>query len=56
MGSFVGISIALAVVAAWLTHIADCFISHSWGLLIAGAIFFPVGIVHGFGVWCGFWS
>lgn len=48
--------IGLAVFAAWLTHIVDCFMTHTWGLLIAGAIFFPVGIVHGFGVWFGFWS
>jgi hypothetical protein len=51
MKALIGLAIILSVFGAWLTHIADCFISHSWGLLIAGAIFFPVGIVHGFGVW-----
>ena len=27
----------------------------AWGFLIAGAIFFPVAIVHGVGIWFGFW-
>ena len=41
--------------AAWLTHVYVCFSEQSWGFLIAGAIFFPVGIVHGIGIWFGVW-
>jgi hypothetical protein len=36
---------------AWLTHIFTCFAQGLWGFLIAGAIMFPVGILHGFYLW-----
>lgn len=39
------------IVASWLTHVVVCFKSASWGFLIAGAVFFPVGVVHGTGIW-----
>lgn len=41
--------------AAWLTHLVRCFTAEQWGFLIGGAIFFPVAIVHGFGIWLGVW-
>lgn len=41
----------LGVLSAWLTHIFNCFATDSWGFLIAGAIFFPVGILHGIWIW-----
>lgn len=47
--------ILCAVIASWVTHIATCFITGTWGFLIAGAIFFPIGIAHGVGIWFGFW-
>ncbi len=40
-------------VAAWLTHIITCFIDGSWGFLIAGAIFFPIAVIHGWLIWFG---
>lgn len=42
-------------VAAWGTHIIVCILTHQWLLLIAGAIVFPVGIVHGYSIWFGVW-
>lgn len=39
--------------AAWLTHIIVCLLQAKYLLLIAGAIIFPVGIIHGFGLWFG---
>lgn len=39
--------------AAWVTHVVVCLKAATWGFLIAGAIFFPVGIVHGIGLWFG---
>ncbi len=42
-------------VAAWFTHLFVCFSDDRWGFLIAGAIMFPIAIVHGVGVWFGFW-
>lgn len=42
-------------VAAWFTHLYECFTDERWGFLIAGAIFFPIAIVHGIGTWLGIW-
>ena len=46
--------IVVTPVAAWLTHIVVCLKMASWGFLIAGAIFFPIGIIHGIGLWFGY--
>lgn len=48
---FLGVVIWLF--ASWITHIVVCLQDGSWGFLIAGAIFFPVGVIHGTGVWFG---
>ena len=47
MGEF----IALLCGFAWLTHIFTCFAQGFLGFLVAGAIFFPIGILHGFYLW-----
>lgn len=41
--------------AAWLTSIVFCAVHGARPLLIAAASFFPVGIVHGVGIWFGGW-
>jgi hypothetical protein len=41
--------------SAWLTSIVFCAASGLRPLLIASATFFPIGIVHGIGVWFGGW-
>lgn len=43
----------IAIFAAWLTHIIVSLASGAWGFLIAGAIFAPIGIIHGFMIWIG---
>lgn len=48
-----GFLIAIILIAAWLTHIVTCLAQGFWGFLIAGAIFFPIGIIHGFMIWFG---
>lgn len=45
------IIIALTFFIAWMTHIITCFDTESWGFLIAGAIAFPIAIVHGVWIW-----
>lgn len=45
----------LWAIASWLTHVVVCLKAGSWGFLIAGAIMFPVALVHGTGVWFGVW-
>ena len=41
----------IGIVAAWLTHIISCFAHNMWGFLIAGALMFPIGILHGIYLW-----
>lgn len=41
--------------SAWLTSIVFCATNDQRPLMIAAAAFFPVGIVHGIGVWFGGW-
>lgn len=42
---------ALLFIAAWLTHVVTCLATAAWGFLIAGAIVFPIAIIHGFMIW-----
>lgn len=51
----IAIILVIASVAAWLTHVITCIADDRWGLLIAGGIVFPVGIIHGIGIWFGAW-
>jgi hypothetical protein len=51
MDSFLGGVLIFATVAAWLTHIFTCLADGLWGFLIAGAILFPIGILHGLYLW-----
>jgi hypothetical protein len=41
--------------SAWLTSIVFCASNGMRPLLIASAAFFPIGIVHGVGIWLGGW-
>ena len=40
-------------VAAWLTHVLCTIQQEAWGLLVAGTILFPIGIIHGTMIWFG---
>lgn len=51
MHGLVGIAIGLLCLAAWFNHIFTCFGERLWGFLIAGALFFPIGIIHGIWLW-----
>ena len=42
-------------VGGWFQHLYTCFNQHLYGFLIAGAIFFPIAIIHGWGIWFGWW-
>jgi len=46
-----GALIGFGCFAAWLTHIFTCFSQGLWGFLVAGAIMFPIGILHGIYLW-----
>jgi hypothetical protein len=47
--------IAALCYSAWLTSIVFCAVGGLRPLLIASAAFFPIGVVHGVGVWFGGW-
>lgn len=53
MSDLLPVIIGLWVVFAWLTHVITCISAGKWIFLLAGAIFFPIGCVHGTGVWFG---
>jgi hypothetical protein len=55
VGFLILITIALTNIAAWATHVIYCIDTERWGFLVAGAIAFPVGIIHGIGIWFGTW-
>ena len=38
-------------IAAWFNHIVTCLSEGLWGFLLAGAIMFPIGIIHGIWLW-----
>lgn len=43
----------VSFLAAWITHVISTIQSEEFLLLLVGAIFFPIGIIHGFGIWFG---
>lgn len=51
----VGVCLLMVPFLAWFTHVFVCFKTGAWGFLIAGALLFPLGIIHGLGIWFGFW-
>ena len=55
MGWVFGALFVLLCLGAWFQHLYTCFTTEAWGFLIAGAILFPVAVVHGVGIWLGIW-
>ena len=55
MGAFFLTILGIVFGLAWFTHLFVCFTDDRWGFLIAGALMFPIAIVHGVGIWVGFW-
>lgn len=53
MDDTVPLLIIFAALVAWITHILVCLLQAKYLLLIAGAFVFPVGIIHGIGIWFG---
>jgi hypothetical protein len=48
---FIAMIFILLLPIAWFIHVIFCIATGSWLLLIAGAIFFPIGVVHWFIIW-----
>lgn len=51
MSESIGVVLFFVIIAAWLTHVITCFGIGAWGFLIAGALFFSIGIIHGIYLW-----
>lgn len=47
------IPLMITFFAAWINHVITCIQNEAWVFLVAGAIFFPIGIIHGIGLWFG---
>ena len=43
--------ISIWIIAAWFTHVFNCFAEGAWGFLVAGAIMFPIAWIHGTWLW-----
>jgi hypothetical protein len=50
----VPIALVIACIAAWFTHVIVCLTAGKWGFLIAGALAFPIAIIHGVMIWFGY--
>jgi hypothetical protein len=53
VGFILGLGLLAWIVASWITHVVVCIKAASWGFLIAGAIMFPIAVIHGTGIWFG---
>lgn len=55
IGGIFVLLVAVASIAGWFQHLYTCFTGGHWGFLVAGAIFAPVAVIHGWGIWAGVW-
>ena len=57
MGKFIALwaVLALTSLSAWVTHVINTIQAEEWIFLLAGAIFAPIGVIHGIGIWFGAW-
>ena len=55
-GCLAAVVFFVACVAGWLTHVIHCIRSEEWLLLIGGAIMAPIGVIHGWGLWFGWFG
>ncbi len=53
MNDLLSIALFVWIASAWLTHVVVSIKTASWILLLVGAFVFPVGCVHGTGIWFG---
>jgi len=55
MNSYTTLIIGVWQIGAWMIHLLYCINEELWGFMIAGAIFAPIAVVHGTGLWLGIW-
>jgi len=49
------IPVWLLVAASWVTHVVVTIKAANWIFLAIGGFIFPIGCIHGIGVWFGVW-
>jgi hypothetical protein len=54
--SLAGWVVGLIALAAWVTSVLFCIKHANWLLLIVDAIAGPIGVIHGVGLWFGFFG
>lgn len=47
------VAAVITTICALITHVVMCILIEAWILLVFGVFFFPIGIIHGVGVWLG---
>ena len=52
---FCFLAFSVAAIAGSFQNVYTCFSEGRWRLLIGGGLFFPLGALHGWGVWTGLW-
>lgn len=55
LGGLIALAAVLTPVAAWITHVIYCIKTASYVFLLAGGLIFPIGVIHGVGLWIGAW-
>jgi len=55
VGTVLFFAVSILPFAGFIQHIVTCVDEDRTLLLIAGIFIFPIGIVHGWGVWLGVW-
>lgn len=53
LGVLIYAVILVVPIAAWIQHIVTCIAEEAWILMLFGAFFFPIGVIHGIGIWLG---
>lgn len=51
-----GAVLVLGTIASVVTHMVYCIGHKAWGLAILGMVVPPYGVLHGVGLWFGWWS
>ncbi|MDX1486599.1 MAG: hypothetical protein R3268_00255 [Acidiferrobacterales bacterium] len=52
-GILIYLTIIVLTLGAWIQHFVTTVTEELWVLLVVGAIFPPVGVMHGWLIWAG---
>jgi hypothetical protein len=47
------IVLLVSCIPAWITHVIVTIQTEQWALLVMGGLIWPIGVVHGWGIWFG---